>query len=120
MNLLERMAEALRHEHEGNKDALASLMERGIYDGVDDDAKRQMDEVDALLAEYERVRVRTVVLTFEPLRETEKYGGPMLVLVDHSSPLAEVYVRARMKDGDYAYAVLPPLPGPEVFKEETT
>ena len=115
MNLLERMAEALRHEHEGNKDALASLMERGIYDGVDDDAKRQMDEVDALLAEYERVKARTVMLTFEKADHELSVGESDYIVMDktYGKPCMVFSVKP---SEDYAYAVLPPMPGPEVFK----
>lgn len=117
MNLLERMAEALRHEHEGNKDALASLMEGGIYDGVDDDAKRQMDEVDALLAEYERVRARTVVLTFE--KAVPIATGAFAILdVRQGEPSLDVFCAGGVdpEEGEYAYCQLPHLPGPEVFE----
>lgn len=116
MNLLERMAEALRHEHEGNKDALASLMERGIYDGVDDDAKRQMDEVDALLAEYERDQKRIVVLKFEKVNHPTAGTRMMVLFPNVTGNDAQVYDTAHPEDDDYAFAPLPPVPGPEVFK----
>lgn len=115
MNLLERMAEALRHEHEGNKDALASLMERGIYDGVDDDAKRQMDEVDALLAEFERDKERLVLLKFEKAERELREVNTDYIVLDKAG--GKPYLLGVVNPClDYAFAKLPPMPGPEVFK----
>ncbi len=71
-DLLDRMAEALRREHEQNKKALASLLDEVFYRGVNEQVMQQIGEVEALLAEYDRVKARTIALTFEKVREGVK------------------------------------------------
>jgi hypothetical protein len=69
------------------------------------------------LQEFNQNRPRTVVLTFEKAKEiiTGSYATldiqgrePRLTCFDGGG--------VNPSDGEYAYAEIPPLPGPEVFK----
>lgn len=73
------------------------------------------------LAEYESVRRRTVVLTFE--KAVPIATGGFAILDDRKAePALNVYSCGGVapEERDYAFSKIPPLPGPEVFKEETT
>ncbi len=100
MNLLERMAEALA-------DVLNATS--GGHDGW----SRASD----LLAEYDRDRKRLVLLRFENARNIECDGKTARFFVMHDGGFG-LFRGVYLEDGDYAYAVLPPLPGPEAFKNE--
>ncbi len=68
------------------------------------------------LAEYERVRPRTVVLTFEKAQNA--HGSVYAVLFQGLGGRAIIgtYLGVNTKDGEYASCPLPKLPGPEVFQ----
>ena len=73
-------------------------------------------DVAEALAEYERVRGRTVVLTFEKAQNA--HGSVYAVLFQGLGGRAIIgtYLGVNTKDGDYAFCPLPELPGPEVFQ----
>jgi len=66
------------------------------------------------LAEYERVRPRTVVMTFEKVDNS--FLGKGLALLSVRNGLRAT--RSSVQD-EYAYCRIPKLPGPEVFGKET-
>lgn len=74
------------------------------------------------LAEYERVRGRTVVLTFEKAKDVA--DGRHAVLFTYEGECVKDAMLAvcggvHLEDGDFASCPLPKLPGPEVFGKET-
>ena len=74
---------------------------------------------DEALAEYERVRARTVVLTFEKAKDVA--DGLHAVLFTNEGECVKdamlvVCGGVHLADGDYASCPLPKLPGPEVFQ----
>lgn len=72
---------------------------------------------DEALAEYERVRARTVVLTFEKAVPIAT-GAFAILNVRQGEPSLNVFCAGGVdpEEGEYAYCQLTHLPGPEVFK----
>ena len=72
------------------------------------------------LAEYERVRARTVVLTFEKAVPIA-CGGFAILDARQGAPSLNVFCAGGVdpEEREYAFCPLPNLPGPEVFGKET-
>lgn len=119
MNLLDRMAAALRREHEQNVEALTRLVADG-YGVAEDAAKAQLAEVSALLSEYARVRPRVVVLEFRPKAELRGAWTRSVVGLSNtdgfvSMPAGRMHY-IQNNQNTYAFAELPEMPGREVFE----
>ena len=101
MNLLERMAEALRR----------AMQQWDTDDHCEDVETRNV------LAEFERDQERLVLLKFEDADRYLQEVGTHYVVLDKAgnSPCMLSTVNPFL---DYAYAVLPKMPGQEVFKNE--
>jgi len=123
MDILDKLANVLRSEtivqlYDGEGWACA-----GCNRGGDSAAtiKHQPDcDVAEALAEYERVRARTVVLTFEKAVPIA-CGGFAILDARQGAPSLNVFCAGGVdpEEREYAFCPLPKLPGPEVFAKET-
>lgn len=125
MDILDKLADLLRSESIIQLGDCGDWACAGCSRGGDSAAtiKHQPDcDVAEALAEYERVRARTVVLTFEKAKDVA--DGLHAVLFTYEGECVKdamlvVCGGVHLDDGDYASCPLPKLPGPEVFGKET-